>query len=206
MIDGKYTLKEAMTWLTERGFVRSEAWYRSMITHGKIKYQKEIGRIVIEQNELEKILKKKPCLKVVVSAILIFLLSTSTGRTEPAWEGIVIHHSNSTHMTLEECNAWHNDRGWQGCGYNFIIEPDGSLITARGTNKIGAHARGFNSRFLGIVIVGNGAANEIQFRTLRGLVQKLRKDFNIHRIVGHRDVGQTECPGKILYQQIKAIQ
>lgn len=86
MIDGKLTLKEARDWLTERGFERSEVWYRSMIAHKRIKFQKVIGRIVFDEADLEKILKKKPSLKVVVSSVLVFLCLQAAAFAVPDYD------------------------------------------------------------------------------------------------------------------------
>src|SRR5262245_18784699 len=132
MIDKDFlTIEEAREWLNARGFKRSIVWFRKMIYRKRNGIESEIkyGRSVISIQELKRILKDQPKLKVVVSVFLLCLLFNSKlFAVAPKWEGVVVHHSESTHMTLGECNAWHRARGWESCRYNFIIEPDGTLV------------------------------------------------------------------------------
>lgn len=202
-----YTLEEAQAWLSSRGFSRSLVWLRTMVYKKKRPFETELrlGRRVIHKTELAKILKQKPKLNVVVTALAFFLLFSGNVFAGPQWEGIVVHHTDSTHMSLGECNEWHKARGWEGCGYNFIIEPSGRLIEARGFGKVGAHARGFNSRMLGIALVGTETFSVSQLRTLRQFVANVRGKYPIRRVFLHRDIGATECPGATLFKQVRAI-
>ena len=94
---------------------------------------------------------------------LLFILLASMGAaqaqedpefsTEWPWGGIAVHITDSDNMSLEDCNAWHTARGWSGCGYNFVIEPDGNVYEARGFDRVGAHVKGHNSALLGIAFV-----------------------------------------------------
>ena len=141
-------------------------------------------------------------MKILPTLTLALLLCTTT--VMYGWDGVIVHHTDSEHMTLEECNEWHNARGWDGCGYSFIIQKDGTVETARGFERTGAHCRGFNKRFLGIAFVGKGTANDRQLKAFRQfLVDNKSKVGTIVR--GHKEMGRTECPGKIM-EQLKESQ
>ena len=112
---------------------------------------------------------------------------------KPNFIGIIVHHTASTHMSLEECNDWHKSRGWNECGYNFIIQPNGNLNIARGYDKIGAHSKG-NNNFLGVAFVGNGRATDAQ------LVQFKTTFKRFSRVLGHNQLSETACPGEIMNQ------
>ena len=113
------------------------------------------------------------------------------GRRDP--RPVIVHHSDSDRMTLAQCNEWHKARGWDSCGYNFIIQRDGTIDTSRGWNKTGAHCKGFNSLYLGVCFVGKDYATEAQ-------IEAFRKMFHGQRFYGHKDFRKTECPGKMLEQ------
>ncbi len=89
---------------------------------------------------------------------------------QPQWQGVVFHISDSEHMTCEECNEWHNARGWDGCGYNFVIEKDGSVYEGRGIGKVGAHTKGYNSKYLGICFVSKDKATKEQLDTFERIL------------------------------------
>lgn len=146
-------------------------------------------------------------IRLTVSMIAaVLLLASGIASAGPAFEGIIIHHTatpTGKEYTLEQCNRDHRARGFEGCGYSAIISPTGELIESRGYRRIGAHARGFNSRFLGVAIVGTGSANQHQLDALRKYIQATEIAFGKMRILGHRDVGRTECPGENIYQLIQ---
>jgi len=45
--------------------------------------------------------------------------------------------------------------GWWDIGYNFLIGEDGKVYDGRGWNTVGAHVYGYNSRSIGIALIGN---------------------------------------------------
>ena len=104
---------------------------------------------------------------------------------------------------------------------------DGSLLR----NSIGAHAEGFNTGSVGVMALGNytaGAPGAAQVTNIAdviawkfanaGIDPDTRVDFtsggsstvpagqvvNLPRVVGHRDVGSTDCPGSNLYAQLSS--
>ncbi|MDD5489003.1 MAG: N-acetylmuramoyl-L-alanine amidase [Candidatus Omnitrophica bacterium] len=129
------------------------------------------------------------------------------------WKYIIIHHSATDFGSSEEFNEAHLKKGWQGVGYDFIIDngtcgkADGQIeTTPRWIKQIdGAHcsADNMNCRGIGICLVGNFSKEKVtprQMESLVYLVDTLRTFYRIPnaRILGHGQVrgAQTECPGK----------
>jgi hypothetical protein len=114
---------------------------------------------------------------------------------------------------------WHqNGQGWSDIGYNLLIDPCGGVWEGRagGLDRavIGAHARNFNTGSVGISVMGNYEGLNPNADILRALDRVVGWKAGIHGIdttgtlwrngathrtvVGHRNVGQTACPGRIM--------
>lgn len=112
---------------------------------------------------------------------------------------IVIHCSATredrtfTEQDLEVC---HRRRSFNGIGYHFYIRKDGSIIATRPIEKIGAHAKGWNLKSIGICYEGGlnkrgkpkDTRTEPQKQSLRLLIEQLLKEFPGCRVCGHRDL------------------
>ena len=131
---------------------------------------------------------------------------------------IIIHHSASDRpLTWEEIDREHKKRGFEGFGYHFLVDPDGTIWAGRALNKeailnsstveIGAQAKGINSISVGICFNGNfekGIPTKDQIEAGKLLVRWLKyKVFNKPGILGHKEVVKivpgatiTACPGK----------
>lgn len=48
-----------------------------------------------------------------------------------------------------------NTNKWSDIGYNFVVGEDGNVYEGRGWDKIGAHAPSYNSKSIGICMIGN---------------------------------------------------
>lgn len=144
------------------------------------------------------------------------------GGVKRHWRYIVIHHSASDIGSLDKIDHWHKAKGWDGCGYHFVIgngtnSSDGLIqVSARWNEQaIGAHTRmaeryardrGLDSNFynecgIGIVLVGNfdkSAPDARQMASLAKLVRYLMDRCQIpeSRVVTHGTVDQTHCPGR----------
>jgi N-acetylmuramoyl-L-alanine amidase len=99
--------------------------------------------------------------------------------------------------------------------------------TRDGRAVAGAHVSGFNSGSVGVSLMGNFEAQQVPPAMRRGLAELLawesdRHDLapkGTHRyrnpetgrrkqlpyIAGHRDAGETSCPGKLLYAALPAV-
>jgi N-acetylmuramoyl-L-alanine amidase len=98
---------------------------------------------------------------------------------------------------------------------------------------VGAHTGGFNSRTIGVAAIGNFATGAAPAPMVESISRLIAWKFSVHRIVagasvrltsaggaskfpagrvvtfstiyGHRDAGQTACPGQNLYGALPAI-
>lgn len=137
---------------------------------------------------------------IILTALLLAGCDIATAEEQRKWEAVIAHISDSTHMTKEECNDWHKERGWDSCGYNFVIEPDGTVYEGRGINKVGAHVKGFNSKFLGICFVSEDKATEEQ---LQSFVKLLNQYDIILPIYPHALFNSKKVCGLEVIKQLK---
>ena len=128
----------------------------------------------------------------------------------PAHVKFLVVHCSATPASMDigvaEIDRWHKQKGWAGCGYHFVIRRDGTIEKGRAIDVPGAHAEGYNTRSLGICLVGglaaNGRADEnnftaIQMAMLRSKLNELKAgDYREAEIVGHRDLPGVKkaCP------------
>lgn len=115
---------------------------------------------------------------------------------------IVIHHSASSDVAVHEIHKWHINRGFSGIGYHCIIRQDGSIEEGRPMETIGAHAGSEgNLDSIGICLTGNFenySPDPKQIDSLVNLINYLKDYYQVEfKIVGHKDVTPTLCPGKL---------
>jgi hypothetical protein len=134
-------------------------------------------------------------------------------------EALIIHHSYSMWGNREAIDAWHRARGWKGIGYHRVIcngfptyaswakgqrldAWDGKIQQGRPDTEAGAHTVGWNSKSLGICLVGNFDADlptPKQWAALIDACVRLCRCYgltaaNIH---GHREFAPKTCPGRL---------
>jgi len=114
---------------------------------------------------------------------------------------ILIHHTGAEEKDTAQVKRYHLSRGWRDIGYNFVIERDGKVVDGRSLDISGAHARGFNSKAIGVALIGNfekRLPTEQQLKALAKLLLKLIKDHGIKplQVFGHNEKKRTLCPGK----------
>jgi len=68
------------------------------------------------------------------------------------WTGTYIDQD----IGAEDVHSWHQQQGWSGCGYHYVIRRDGTIERGRPINYIGAHAKanGHNNQSIGVSFVG----------------------------------------------------
>ena len=113
---------------------------------------------------------------------------------------LVIHHTESHDVSAVTVDQWHQNRGWLGIGYNFLIRSDGSIEQGRPENVVGAHTLNYNSQAIGISLTGKFMANKptaAQLDALEELLTALRSKHPQAKIVRHRDLQATSCPGNL---------
>lgn len=131
-----------------------------------------------------------------------------TEREETAM--IVVHHVGeiTRDVSAEEIHGWHLNNGWAGIGYHFVIRKDGTIERGRPQEMVGSHAYGFNSRSVGINVVGDfeqESPEQEQIESLARLIAYLEGEYGDLEIVGHRDLMSTDCPGENLYSQLPSL-
>ena len=135
----------------------------------------------------------------------------------PSIEDIVIHHSgfaDGRDSTAEKIHKFHQEvNGWAGIGYHYFIRKDGMIEQGRLPHMVGAHAYHHNLTSIGICMSGNfefQKPTEYQMEAIKMLVAWLCRTNDLDPmkkgvIVGHRDVGDTRCPGEYLYRRLDEI-
>ncbi|RZB58820.1 Amidase 2 domain containing protein [Asbolus verrucosus] len=133
---------------------------------------------------------------------------------------VVIHHSESPGAcyskadcidAMQSMQNYHMDsNGWADIGYSFGVGSDGNAYTGRGWSRVGAHAPGYNSQSIGICLIGNWM-NDVppsqQLQAVHELIQygvDNGKISSSYKLVGHREVTATDCPGDSLYREIQS--
>jgi len=120
---------------------------------------------------------------------------------------LIIHHSGHTNSTFENVDAYHKSKGWGGIGYHYFIEKSGEVKQGRQDTTIGAHCKagGMNYKSIGICLAGNFLEElwkPAQLKSLEKLLFQLEKKYSIDRVnnvLGHQEVGKTDCPGYLIY-------
>lgn len=122
---------------------------------------------------------------------------------------------------VEVIDEWHKAAGFRRhqaqqarfnpqirhCGYHFLLYVDGAIATGRAPDEVGAHARGYNARSIGICLLGTSRYTREQWASLAGLCGSLSQrlgrelvsdvDHRVPaaalerkrlRVLGHRDL------------------
>lgn len=112
---------------------------------------------------------------------------------------IILHHSASSKMNIEDIHNYHLSKGWAGIGYHYFIDENGALHEGRPENTVGVHCKGYNHCSIGICLQGNFEIEHVtekQMYSLRTLIQSLLKAYPKSQIKLHRELNSTKCPGR----------
>lgn len=114
---------------------------------------------------------------------------------------LIVVHCSATRPSLDvraiDIDRWHRARGWRGIGYHYVITRGGAVEPGRPEFQVGAHTQGFNSRSVGVCLVGGVAEDgrtvesnytRAQWISLATLLRDLRSRYLKARICGHRDL------------------
>lgn len=119
---------------------------------------------------------------------------------------IVIHCSATPpdqKIGAEEIRDWHvNGNKWSDIGYHYVIRRNGVIDVGRDVSVAGAHAKGYNHGSIGICLVGgvdeenkpDANYTRMQWRSLSILVDDLVEEYDLQKVIGHRDISTKACP------------
>lgn len=119
-------------------------------------------------------------------------------RTETRY--IVLHHAAATVCSARQIDLWHKEKGWAGIGYHYFVRKNGEIYRGRPEWSIGAHVQGMNHCSIGICAEGDFdkelSMDDSQKRSIQNLIDSIKMHYPNAKIVGHREIGSSDCPGK----------
>ena len=135
---------------------------------------------------------------------------------------ITIHHIGSSDSkpiipnfdgssSIKSVERHHMDtNGWNNIGYHYLIAPNGDIYEGRPDNVSGAHVKHKNTGNIGINVWCNSNVEHItreQFNSLSDIIKMLMDKYSIviDEVYGHKDLGNTSCPGTHLYTSLQSI-
>lgn len=122
-------------------------------------------------------------------------------RLMQAIKRIVIHHSaTSVTATAEQFARYHVDHnGWPGIGYHFVVRADGVIEYTNDHTLITYGVADQNANSVHICLVGDFTSTPppaAQLQAARRLIDNYHLAMGqIYPVVGHRDIGDSSCPG-----------
>lgn len=133
---------------------------------------------------------------------------------------IVVHHTAGTNnipdpkASVRAVYYYHSvTRGWGDVGYNYLIDPYGNVYEGRagGNGVIGAHVYGYNYGSVGVSMMGTFSdvlpTAKAQAALSKIMAYKSAQNNpknTLLTVYGHRDLGQTQCPGNAFYPVLKS--
>lgn len=136
------------------------------------------------------------------------------------WQGPIPAGMDIAKIDAATIHRWHQERGWAGIGYHFVLKADATLERGRPRWALGAHDEGENADSIGICVVYREKPTDAQIEALVALLADLadiygqfpdlkNPDTGKETVDGHRDneppETPTECPGATLYAMLPEI-
>lgn len=113
---------------------------------------------------------------------------------------IALHHAASIACSAQQVDEWHKSNGWAGIGYHYFVRKDGRIYRGRPEWALGAHVSGMNNCSLGICAEGDYDKEQTmpdsQKSAIIALIKDVKSRYPNAKVVGHRDIGSSDCPGK----------
>ncbi len=148
--------------------------------------------------------------------------------------GVIVHHTAGTNnysqsqvpAIMRGIYAFHTkDRGWNDIAYNVLVDKWGRMWEGRagGLSRgvMGAHASGWNNETMGVSVLGDYNKVAVPTAAVNSVARVIAWKAGVHGfkpagsgriygrwapiVQGHRDVGNTSCPGTSLYSKLPAI-
>jgi MYXO-CTERM domain-containing protein len=131
-----------------------------------------------------------------------------------------IHHSVSPtndsvspEQRLRQIQSFHMDsRSYCDVGYNYLMTRDARVWTGRGATVLGGHAANANTGNVGLCVVGTYTTDQPTAQQMcagAGFLAWLHSTYNVPlnrtAMRGHREYGQTACPGDALFARLNEM-
>ncbi|GAA1634364.1 hypothetical protein GCM10009700_21910 [Brevibacterium sanguinis] len=139
-------------------------------------------------------------------------------------QAVVHHTSGSNSYSAEDVpgiirgiQTFHQQgRGWSDIGYNVVADKYGRLWQARDGDiskaVVGAHTSGHNTGTFGISVLGTYNSSAPPKVTRDAVASAIAWKFSMYgltasksTLVGHRDLGSTDCPGDAFYAKLGEV-
>ena len=124
----------------------------------------------------------------------------SSMSTRGSTDYIALHHAAAVTCSAQDIDNWHKNNGWSGIGYHYFVRKNGSIYRGRPEWAVGAHVSGMNNCSLGICAEGDydkeQTMPDAQKSAIIALIKDVKSRYPQAKIVGHRDIGASDCPGK----------
>jgi N-acetylmuramoyl-L-alanine amidase len=110
-------------------------------------------------------------------------------------------------VDIADIDRWHRNQGYAGVGYHRYVKRSGLVQFGRSLSRTGAHVKNQNTKNLGICYegglkratgkdVGDDTRTPAQKVELEKMIREFLNQFpTIKRVVGHKDLAKTQCPG-----------
>jgi hypothetical protein len=153
--------------------------------------------------------------------------SGSPSRASSVSMGVVHHTATSNSYSdakavMRSMYSYHTrSLGWSDLGYNIVVDQQGNVYEGRAggleSGVIGAHARGYNTGSFGVSVIGNFDQVRPPRAALDAVAEVIAWQSSVYginpegwangrrTIVGHRDVGNTACPGAYFYPRLPEV-
>lgn len=124
-------------------------------------------------------------------------------------KGIVWHHAAWETQDIEKIASWHvNGNNWAGIGYHGAIKKDGTYLVLNDLETLSYHAKGSNSKYVGICFMADGEKDgftDNQLKTAKYILEAFCQEMDIQESLGHRDTkgAATKCPSDLGYKQLQ---
>lgn len=120
-------------------------------------------------------------------------------------EEIIVHCAatiEGADFDVNDIDKWHKQRGWTGVGYHYVITLDGVIQAGRPHERTGAHAKGHNSKSIGICYIGGldkqrkpkDTRTDKQKESMLHLLKYLKLSYPNADIFGHSEISNKACP------------
>lgn len=143
---------------------------------------------------------------IVGPATLAKLIPLRFKRSKRRITEIIIHCSatpEGKNFTVDDIRRWHKAQGWSDVGYHYIVYRNGSIVTGRDVDIVGAHCTGHNTNSIGVCYIGGMDSANKNPKDTRTLAQKaamlnllveLRTLYPKAEIHGHCEFAKKACP------------